>query len=189
MRANTPRLALAAAVLSLLGPSQYSAAQQPADRILYVVVTDRTDRLVTGIEGRYFEVLENGSPRPVTLFDADSPVSVAVVGDGPRPASLAPQDEFIQAPSIAEAVRRLQSSEKPRKVLIVSSTADAAQVPSEIQVFNVSGSTIAQAILRARNSYRIGFASADPQAPVQVRLRQSEFLPQASNFQIRYGLQ
>lgn len=78
--------ALAAFVLALgLGGS----AQQPTFRAgrteivpVFVTVTDRERRLVPGLEQRDFEVLDNGKPVPILLFDSHPrPISVVVMLD------------------------------------------------------------------------------------------------------------
>lgn len=65
-----------------------SAAQQPTfksgSRMVpsYVTVTDATNRLVTDLTREDFEILDNGRPQEVTIFDNDvRPISVVVMLD------------------------------------------------------------------------------------------------------------
>jgi Ca-activated chloride channel family protein len=66
-----------------------SSAQQPTFRAgrtelvpLYVTVTDRERRLVPGLEQKDFEVLDEGRPVPILLFDSHPrPISVVVMLD------------------------------------------------------------------------------------------------------------
>ena len=83
-----------------------------------MTVTDPRGRFVTGLEEKSFEVVENGVRRAITDFsDVDSPIALAIVGDGPLPdvGPLGPQDQLIQAPSASDAVRRLRDSKNQRK--------------------------------------------------------------------------
>jgi Ca-activated chloride channel family protein len=79
-----PGLTIAGAMLLTLA----SAAQQPTfksgSRIVpsYVTVTDTTNRLVTDLTREDFEILDNGRPQELTIFDNDvRPISVVVMLD------------------------------------------------------------------------------------------------------------
>src|SRR5262245_1904213 len=79
-----PGLTMASAMLLTL----VSAAQQPTfksgARIVpsYVTVTDKTNRLVTDLTRDDFEILDNGRPQELTIFDNDArPISVVVMLD------------------------------------------------------------------------------------------------------------
>ena len=79
-------LTLSAAGTVTLGLSP--AAQQPAFRSatrivdVYTTVTDGTNRLITDLPRDVFEVLDNGQPQEITVFDnVVRPVSVAVMLD------------------------------------------------------------------------------------------------------------
>ena len=79
-----PGLTLAGAMLLTLA----SAAQQPTfksgSRIVasYATVTDTTNRLVTDLTREDFEILDNGRPQELTIFDNDvRPISVVVMLD------------------------------------------------------------------------------------------------------------
>jgi len=79
-----PGLTMAGAMLLTLA----SAAQQPTfksgSRIVpsYATVTDTTNRLVTDLTREDFEILDNGRPQELTIFDNDvRPISVVVMLD------------------------------------------------------------------------------------------------------------
>jgi Ca-activated chloride channel family protein len=79
-------LGLAALGVASLGLSV--AAQQPTFRAgtrtvpLYVTVTDDSNRLVTDLPRDAFEVLDNGQPHDLTIFDTDvRPIAVVVMLD------------------------------------------------------------------------------------------------------------
>ncbi len=79
-----PGLTMAGAMLLTLA----SAAQQPTfksgSRMVpsYVTVTDATNRLVTDLTREDFEILDNGRPQELTIFDNDvRPFSVVVMLD------------------------------------------------------------------------------------------------------------
>ena len=63
---------LLAATLALVAP-QTPVFRSTADVVpLFVTVTDAGGRLVTGLPRDVFEVLDNGQPQPITLFDASA---------------------------------------------------------------------------------------------------------------------
>ncbi|HEX2309961.1 MAG TPA: hypothetical protein VHH91_04530, partial [Vicinamibacterales bacterium] len=65
-----------------------AAAQQPTFKAgtqlvpVFVTVTDADKRLVPGLVKEDFEVLDNGKPTPIVLFDAEvQPITVVVMLD------------------------------------------------------------------------------------------------------------
>jgi hypothetical protein len=88
-----------------------------------VSVTDPLNRFVTGLDGESFEVVENGTPRPITGFsDAWSPISIAIVSDEPLPLpdniQSDPQVELIQTQSLPEHVQGVPSLGKEAQRLV-----------------------------------------------------------------------
>jgi Ca-activated chloride channel homolog len=78
------RLALLASLALIVAP----AAQQGVFRggvqtvSVYATVTDKTGRLVPDLEREHFEILDNGQPRPITVFKSDvQPITVVVMLD------------------------------------------------------------------------------------------------------------
>lgn len=136
---------------------------QTGSATVFVTVTDATGRLVTGLESKHFEVLENGVPRPLTfLSDADAPLSIGVAVhtsgslqgrlDGVRAALKQfteqnhPASEFfvVSHASLPEAVAlanaRLSRSRYARRALLVltdgqGQTSFTPAAPAGVQIF------------------------------------------------------
>ena len=84
MMERVPFLAASCVVLA----AAVTAAQQPTFKTgtqlvpVYVTVTDSAKRLVPGLVKEDFEVLDNGKPAPIVLFDsAVQPITVVVMLD------------------------------------------------------------------------------------------------------------
>src|SRR5437867_1459749 len=77
---NNPVGAVVIAEIALTSAAWHLSAQQlPSSRLIYVNVTDSANRFVTGLEREHFEVLESGTPRPITSFSGvDTPISIAI---------------------------------------------------------------------------------------------------------------
>ena len=74
-----PCIALAAAVAAAQQPTFKSGTQLVP---VYVTVTDSAKRLVPGLVKEDFEVLDNGKPAPIVLFDSEvQPITVVVMLD------------------------------------------------------------------------------------------------------------
>lgn len=72
-------LVLGGVIAAQQGPVFRSAAQTVA---IYATVLDRDGRLVTHLEREHFEVLDNGVPQPLTVFQSDiQPITVVVMLD------------------------------------------------------------------------------------------------------------
>jgi hypothetical protein len=166
--------------MTLLGTGLYVSAQQaPVERFVHVVVTEPAHRIVTGLARENFEIVENGRPRPITSFDADSPVSIAVVGVAPPNIAefKLPQDELIQAQTLPEAIRGLAASKNARKALIMTAATDTQGVPVGIQVLKADTGELPRAMIEIHNEYLLGFSSSDPSSAVDVALREVNGLP------------
>ena len=69
------------ACLALLHSSNRSFAAGRRGRV-FVTVTDRDGRLVTNLSARDFEIRDEGSPQPITLFDnSPQPIRLIVMLD------------------------------------------------------------------------------------------------------------
>ncbi len=159
------------------------SAQSPTTRALHLTVTDPLNRFVTGLAKEHFEVAENGVRRNLTEFwNPDSSISLAVVSEVALPnlrGLIEPNDELIQTQSIADALRQLAVSKKPRIALIVSNATNfnAAQIPGGIQVLQIDPNIIAKAIVELRNQYQLVFESTNPSAGIEVIVNQPRGLP------------
>jgi hypothetical protein len=156
-----------------------SAQQASSNRLIHVVVTEPANRLITGLARENFEIAENGSPRPITYFDADSPVSIAIVGLAPSDIAglKLPQDELILTPSLPDAIRELVASKNTRKALILTAAADTQGVPDSIQVLKADEGNLPRTMIEIHNEYLLGFSSSDPSSVVDVTLREVTALP------------
>ncbi len=179
-RSTKQVLAAVATVVVLTIAASRAAAQEPSKRHVDVTVTDPRGRFVTGLEGKNFEVVENGVHRAITEFsDVDSPLALAIVGDGPLPdvGPLGPQDQLIQASSVSDAVRRLRDSKNPRKVIVSLTTADRQAVPAGIEILQTTRADLFKTVIELHNQYRLEFESSAPTAPIAVVLDPPVGLP------------
>ena len=87
-------------------PAARSSARRPAahlslgsaDRALYVTVTDGSNRLITDLPRDAFEVLDNGRPQEITIFDNEvRPITVVVMLDTSISMTLRLDDLFAGA--------------------------------------------------------------------------------------------
>ena len=153
-----------------------ASAQVSSKRSVDVSVTDPLHRFVTGLEPANFEVVENGARRAITAFsEAGSPISIAVVSVDPLPTipALGPQDEVIQAPTMADALRRLAASKNTRKVIVFLAPTDTQAIPAGIQTVQTDREMLPKWAIEFRNQYRIEFESSAPSASVEVLLKQT----------------
>jgi hypothetical protein len=153
-----------------------ASAQVSSKRSVDVSVTDALGRFVTHLEPANFEVIENGARRAITAFsEAGSPISIAVVSSEPLPAipALGAQDEVIQAPSVAEALRRLGASKNSRKAIMFLAPADTQAIPAGIQTVQTNRETLPKWVIELAYRYRIEFESSAPSAGVEVVLKQT----------------
>jgi hypothetical protein len=180
------RLSVCAAIvtcglpLMLTVGAMRASAQASSKRRVDVTVTDPRGRFVTGLEQQSFEVVENGVRRALTDFsDVASPLSIAIVTDGPLPdvGPLGPEDELIQTPSLSNALRQLAASKNQRKVIVNLSAADASSVPSGIQVLQTDRANLVKAVVELHNQYRLEFESSSPSARFEVVLKPPAGLP------------
>jgi hypothetical protein len=158
-----------------------ASAQVSAKRSVDVSVTDPLHRFVTGLEPANFEVVENGARRAITAFsEAGSPISIAVVSLEPLPAipALGAQDEVLQAPSVADAVRRLAALKNSRKVIVFLAPTDTQSIPAGIQTVQTDPEMLPKWAIEFRNQYRIEFESSAPSASVEVVFKPNAGLPE-----------
>jgi len=171
----------AVACVMLAGTGFYVSAQQaPVNRLVRVVVTiPGNGKLLTGLAQRNFEIVENGSARPITYFSADAPVSVAIVGVAPADIARFKRldDELILTQSLPDALRELAASKNARKALILPAAADTQAVPEGIQVLKADESNLPRTMIEIHNEYLLGFSSSDPSSVVDVTLREVTDLP------------
>jgi len=175
----TARRILSLGYLMLMATGLYLSAQQAsANRLVHVLVTiPGNGKLLTGLTRDNFEIVENGNARPVTSFNASSPVSIAIVGVAPAEIARlkGPEDELIQLRSVPDAIRELAASKNMRKVLILTV---AAEVPEGTRVLRAADAeTLTKAMIEIHNEYLLGFSSSDPSSVVEVTLRQVSGLP------------
>jgi len=175
----TARRILSLGYLMLIATGLYVSAQQAsANRLVHVLVTiPGNGKLLTGLTRDNFEIVENGNARPVTSFNASSPVSIAIVGVAPAEIARlkGPEDELIQLRSVPDAIRELAASKNMRKVLILTV---AAEVPEGTRVLRAADAeTLTKAMIEIHNEYLLGFSSSDPSSVVEVILRQVSGLP------------
>jgi len=179
-------LFVAAGCMMLTGTGLYVSAQQAsANRLVHVVVTiSASGKLLTGLEQRNFEIVENGSARPITYFNPNSPVSVAIVGVAPANVATlkGPEDELILTPSLPDAVRELAASKNARKALNVTAEATNTQgVPDGIRVVRAADEeTLTRTMIEIHNEYELGFSSSNPSSVVDVTLKEVKALPPLS---------
>lgn len=163
------------------------SAQVSASRHVDVIVTDRNCvsdhncRFVTGLDKDVFEVVENGIRRVVTGFAGGaSPISLAIVGDAlPDVSTLmtrGPEDEFILAGSVPEALRQLALSKNPRRGIVIT-TPGPQLVPPEITAVQVDPSNLLKAVIELRSQYRLEFESSAATSRIEVVLKQPRGLP------------
>jgi len=178
----TARRILSLGYLMLMATGLYVSAQQAsANRLVHVLVTiPGNGKLLTGLTRDNFEIVENGNARPVTSFNASSPVSIAIVGVAPAEIARlkGPEDELIQLRSVPDAIRELAASKNTRKVLILTVAAEAPEVPEGTRVLRAADAeTLTKAMIEIHNEYLLGFSSSDPSSVVEVTLRQVSGLP------------
>ena len=165
----------------LAGTVLYVSAQQtPANRLVHVVVTiSGNGKLVTGLARENFEVAENGSARAITSFDANSPVSIAIVGIAPPDIARlkGPEDELILTPSLRDAVQELAASKNARKALILTAAADTQGVPNGIRIVKVDEGDLTRTMIEIHNEYVLGFSASATSSVVGVTLRDVGNLP------------
>jgi hypothetical protein len=150
------------------------SAQVSSKRSVDVSVTDPLGRFVTNLEPSNFEVIENGARRAIAAFSqAGSPISIAVVSSEPLPAipALGPQDEVIQAPSVADALRRLAASKNSRRAIMFLAPADTQAIPFGIQSVQTDREMLPKWVIELSYQYRIEFESSAPSASVDVVLK------------------
>lgn len=125
---------LGAAVIAFIVALGFgSSAQQPTFRggrteivPLYVTVTDSERRLVPGLEQKDFEVLDNGRPVPILLFDSHPrPISVVVMLD--TSASMTGYLELLTAAAEQFLIRLL-----PEDRAVVGAFNDKIQFATEL---------------------------------------------------------
>lgn len=156
------------------------AAQAQTKHLLHVSVTDPLGRFVTGLEQNNFEIIENGTPRPITGFldfDIDSPISLAIVSDKQLPVSSDSGTEVIQTQSVSDALQQLAASKNPRKALIVTTTVDTQAIPADVQLVQAAPDKLLRAVIEVRNEYVLEFESAVASAAVEVVLNSPRGLP------------
>jgi hypothetical protein len=173
-------LSVAVGCVILAGTEFYISAQQTSfNRLIHVVVTEPANRVITGLARENFEIVENGIPRPITYFDADSPVSIAIVGVTPPDIARLklPEDELILTPSLPDAIRELVASKNARKAIILTAAADTQGVPDGIQVLKADEANLPKTVIEIHNEYLLGFSSSDPSSVVNVTLREVTDLP------------
>jgi hypothetical protein len=170
-----------ATVLMLAGVAPLLAQESPANRTVHVVVNDPLSRVVSGLSQTNFDVTEGGTVRPITAFaGTDAPISVAIVGQNIPPAVMMlkrTDDEFVQAASVADALRVLAAAKNQRKALIFASGTIVGEVPSDVHVVKAVSPDLMKAVLEAVNSYSLGFSSSRPAAAVEIGLNQPAGLP------------
>ncbi len=144
------------------------SAQPTANRFIHLSVTDSSHRFVTGLEQEHFQIMQNGVRRTITSFSGvDTPMTIAVVTDVPI-AGLAvdAQDQLVQTPSVADAIRQLAASKHSRKALITvnpSALAEGSQsIPGGILAMSVGQPAAAKAVVEVRNQYWFGFVTDRP---------------------------
>lgn len=156
------------------------SAQNLSKRHVDVTVTEPQGRLVAGLERERFEVLENGVRRAITDFsDGGSPISLAIVSAAPLPSigTLGPEDELIQTPSLAAALRRLNASKNLRKAILTTAAIDLQAIPSGVQALQIDPANLTKAVTELRNQYRLEFDSAASSSSVEVVLNPPAGLP------------
>jgi hypothetical protein len=166
--------------IALTGTGFYISAQQaPYNRLVHVIVTEPANRIVTGLAQENFEVIENGVVRPVTFFDRDSRVSIALVGVSAAGVARLnrPEDDLIQAQSVADAVQQLAASKNIRKALIVVGAGATAAVPDGIEVLNSDETNLPRTVLEVYTEYVLGFSSSGRISTIEVTLKPPEGLP------------
>jgi len=166
-------------IVLTVGASRVSA-QVSSKRHVDVTVTDPSGRFVTGLQQEHFELVENGVRRAITDFSGvDSPISLAIVGEEPVPVvgALGPEDELIQTPSLANALRQLSASKNSRKALVITTTTGAQWIPGGIQILQANRASVVKAVLELRTQYRLEFESSSPSTGVEVVLKPPRGLP------------
>ena len=168
-------------VLVLTVGTSLASAQVSSKRSVDVSVTDPLHRFVTHLEPSNFEIVENGARRTITAFsEAGSPISIAVVSVEPLPAipALGAQDEVIQAPSVADALRRLAASKNSRRAIMFLAPADTQAIPAGIQIVQTNREMLPKWAIEFRNQYRIEFESSAPSASVELMFKPTSGLPE-----------
>ena len=139
-------------------------------RSVNISVTDPKGRFVTGLDPENFEVLENGLRLPLSNFaPAASPIAIAIVGEGPSDSDL------IQATSVPDAIRRLEASSAPRKVLLLTAPADP--VADGIEVVQATPADLAKMVIKLRNQYHLEFTPSTQTATIDILLKPPQNLP------------
>lgn len=174
-------VSVACAVCALTIGLSRAPAQSETTRRLYVTVTDPMGRPASGLGQEQFVVLEQGTRREVTGFSSPAaPMSIAIVGTNftDSVVTLGPEDEFIRALSVAEALQRLATSDKQRKTIVTAASGMVPTVPEGVQILKAeSAEDLVKALARLRNRYELRFQSSDPLAPVQILVDQPAVLP------------
>lgn len=170
---------LAIIAVIAVAPSVLSA-QVASTRLVRVTVTDHFGRSVTGLEQENFEVVDNGvlcpvADCPITNFsEPDSPMALAVVSETPVPKVgkfVKAEDELIQTRSVADAVRQLAVSKKPRKVILSTISSDIQAIPDGIQVFQTTPAGLSNALyeLGELHEYLLWVKSSAPSLSVVLK--------------------
>ena len=76
-------VALLAGLVTALGAQQAPVFRSASQTVaIYATVTDRDGRLVPDLQQEHFEVLDNGTPQPLTIFKSDvQPITVVTMLD------------------------------------------------------------------------------------------------------------
>jgi Ca-activated chloride channel family protein len=119
-RMNLPMLAMLAAVSAVVLSAQQRPPQEPPAAFrsstqtvpVYATVVDKTGRLVSDLEEAQFEILDNGKPRPITVFKSDvQPISVVAMLD--TSGSMTLNLDFLKV-AAEEFVLRLMPQDRAR---------------------------------------------------------------------------
>jgi hypothetical protein len=167
-------------VVVLSAGASRASAQVASKRSVCLTVTDSEGRFVTGLERGHFEVSENGARREISGFlDADSPVTIAIVGEEPlaAPFDLGPGGELIQTASLADALRRLAASSNPRQGIVTAAGTDTQAIPPGIAAVQADAADMARAVLALRLQYCLEVAPSTPSAGVDVVVHRLRGLP------------
>lgn len=155
-------------------------AHAQSKRLVDVTVTDPNGRFVTGLDQDSFEVIENGTRRPITEFsNVDSPIALAIVLDGTLPdlGPLSEEDRLVQTPSVSAAFRMLDGLKNMRKVVLNLGSDTPQTVPAGVRVIQTNRGELMKTIRELHNQYRIAFEPSSASAPFSVVLKQPASLP------------
>lgn len=166
--------------------------QAQSTRNLYVSVTDPLNRFVSGLDRDHFAVVENGVARTVSaVVDADSPITIAVVGDLAVPAlggAMGPKDVVIQTKSLEEAVQQLAASASARKALIVTTAAELPALAEGIQLVRVEPSMLSRTLVEVRNQYLLRVEGNGSSGGLGVTVRSPRGLPSLQANPLKTGI-